>query len=282
MVSREPSPFPARGVLWHASSEGQLAHGRHLPAPELRELVEHYWFAQWDLRGLAPIVQETLPHPSVHWVTEAGHSACHGVPRGRFTRALAGLGGAFGVKFQPGGFHPFLRSSVAGIAGREVALAAVFGPDGAALAQRLARFAGEGGAGAAGDPGTEERLMDIAERFLLDRLPPRDEQLPAVQTIVQAIMSDREINRVDDLVARFGLHKRALQRLFAQYVGASPKWVIQRYRLHEAVERVAAGEAVSWSQLALDLGYFDQAHFIRDFKALIGRSPAGYARELAR
>ena len=70
---------------------------------------------------------------------------------------------------------------------------------------------------------------------------------------------------------------RALQRLFGDYVGVSPKWVIKRYRLHEAVEQLAGGRPPEWSALAQNLGYFDQAHFIRDFKRLVGRTPADYA-----
>ena len=83
---------------------------------------------------------------------------------------------------------------------------------------------------------------------------------------------------MDDLVDRYGLNKRMLQRLFARYVGVSPKWVIQRYRLNEAAEQLATGESVSQAELALNLGYSDQAHFIRDFKSIVGVSPAAYAR----
>ena len=64
---------------------------------------------------------------------------------------------------------------------------------------------------------------------------------------------------------------------FTGGVGVSPKWVLQRYRLHEAAERIAEGRDGDWAATALELGYFDQAHFIRDFKALIGASPAQYA-----
>jgi AraC-like DNA-binding protein len=61
-------------------------------------------------------------------------------------------------------------------------------------------------------------------------------------------------------------------------VGVGPKWVIKRRRLHEAVQRMEAGEPVDWPGLARELGYFDQAHFIHDFKAMVGRTPAEYAR----
>ncbi len=59
----------------------------------------------------------------------------------------------------------------------------------------------------------------------------------------------------------------------------TPKWVIQRYRLFEAAEQLAAGHT-DGVRVAHELGYFDQAHFIRDFKALVGRSPLEFARNL--
>ena len=93
------------------------------------------------------------------------------------------------------------------------------------------------------------------------------------------ILADREITQVEHLVHHSGVGKRTLQRLFSEYVGVSPKWVINRYRMHEALERVAAGESVDWTNLALDLGYFDQAHFIRDFKKLVGKTPTEYVSD---
>nr|WP_242594970.1 helix-turn-helix domain-containing protein [Corallococcus exiguus] len=73
-----------------------------------------------------------------------------------------------------------------------------------------------------------------------------------------------------------------MQRLFNRYVGVNPKWVIQRYRLHEAAERLRETPPPELARLALELGYFDQAHFIRDFRRIVGCTPAGYARQVAR
>ena len=56
--------------------------------------------------------------------------------------------------------------------------------------------------------------------------------------------------------------------------------MIRRYRLHEAAERLSDGEAVNLAELALDLGYFDQAHFVKDFGAIVGIAPREYAREV--
>ena len=68
-----------------------------------------------------------------------------------------------------------------------------------------------------------------------------------------------------------------MQRLFAAYVGASPKWVLRRARLHEAAARADQGVRLDWAALADDLGYFDQAHLTRDFTATVGVSPTRYA-----
>jgi AraC-like DNA-binding protein len=79
-----------------------------------------------------------------------------------------------------------------------------------------------------------------------------------------------------------GVKLRALQRLFRRHVGVSPKWVIRRARVQEAAERVARGERVVWASLASELGSFDQAHLIRDFRAQVGQTPAVYAATCAR
>jgi AraC-like DNA-binding protein len=85
--------------------------------------------------------------------------------------------------------------------------------------------------------------------------------------------------RVDDFARRRGLSVRRLQRLFLAHVGVGPKWVIRQYRLQEAVEQAADGP-LDWAALAADLGYSDQAHLVREFTAVIGVSPAAYARSV--
>jgi AraC-like DNA-binding protein len=109
-------------------------------------------------------------------------------------------------------------------------------------------------------------------------MPSSDETVGVVGGIIERIGADRTINRVDELCTQVGLGERALQRLFSDYVGVSPKWVIRRFRLHDAASRLAKAEDVNLTTLAQDLGYADQAHFTRDFKAIVGRSPSDYRR----
>jgi AraC-like DNA-binding protein len=81
---------------------------------------------------------------------------------------------------------------------------------------------------------------------------------------------------VEHLVARFGLPERKLQRLFHRYIGASPRWVIKRYRVYDVLTQLTAGEPVAGATLAQNMGYFDQAHLYNDFRKMIGCSPGEY------
>jgi AraC-like DNA-binding protein len=261
---------PPRGVLRTAMADpARTRHVRYHPSPDLESYVEHYWSVEWDFRGVPSERVEILPHPSVHLIFQRHVGArIMGVARGKFSRLLSGEGGIFAVKFTPGGFYPFLRAPISTITDRIANVRDVFGDDGVAVARSILTT------------GADESRIAIVEAFLRRRLE-RDDDAVRVADLVYAVAKDRTIVKVDDLAARCGANTRALQRLFAKYVGVSPKWVIQRYRLHEAAEQLAAGGDVKQAALGLGLGYSDQAHFVRDFKAVVGTSPAAYAKGAA-
>jgi AraC-like DNA-binding protein len=256
---------PPRGVLRATDAAGAFAHERRAPVADLAGFIEHFWRVAWEVPG-APVVREVLSHPSVHITIERGRSAVTGVPRGRFTRRLEGNGLVFGIKFVPGGFRPLVAFPIAQLTDRAIPLDQILGSRGPALEAAVLSQATMAG-----------QIM-IATAHLRELVPERDATVEQVAALVKQVLDDREIRKVDDLAQRSGLGSRALQRLFSDYVGVSPKWVIRRYRLHEAMERMDTGTAIDWSALALELGYFDQAHFIRDFKSLVGRTPGDYQR----
>src|SRR4029077_11616383 len=120
-------------------------------------------------------------------------------------------------------------------------------------------------------------MIEYAEALLDSIKPERDPLAGQAAALVARITDDPGLRRVDQLAASSGMTPRTLQRLFADYVGVSPKWVMRRARLHEAAERADGGEPVDWALLATDLGYADQAHLTRDFTVTIGVPPARYA-----
>jgi AraC-like DNA-binding protein len=271
-----------RGVLRPDLAATRFRLARYQPSDPLAPFVEYYWIPRWDLRGEPAHAQTILPHPNVHLVFEASGAGIFGVDRRLFTRSLSGLGLAFGVRFLAGCFRPFWQAPISQLTDRVVPAARLFGPQAEKTRQAIMRVSAGSvdPAGSAGSVDSEEAdawMIGCAEALLCSVRPEQDPLAEQVAALVSRITADPGLRRVDQLAAASGMTARSLQRLFADYVGVSPKWVMRRARLHEAAERADSGEPIDWASLAADLGYADQAHLTRDFTATIGTSPTRYA-----
>ncbi len=262
----DPEVGRARGMVRRTLPEGKMRHARRRPPRELQPWIAHFWMIQWDLRGCKPQLVENLPHPNVHLIFEEDGAVVSGVQTRKFSRVIEGCSQVFGVKFRAGGFRPFLGAAVSTLADRVVPAKKVFGKEVEGLQAILISSA------------KEAEKLEAAGSFFLTRVPKPDKTATLADELVNRILGEPEIKTVDDLVAHAGMGKRSLQRIFNEYVGVSPKWVIRRYRLHEVMERLNSGAQPDWAQLALELGYFDQAHLINDFKSILGYSPTQYQK----
>lgn len=256
-------PGPARGVLPGASLPADaLHHARIGASAALADRVQHCWIVRWDLRGQPALTPQTLPHPNVHAVFDDEGAWLYGVHTRRFSRRLEGRGEVFGIKFRPGVAQAIAGVPAARLRNRRVPL-----PGGDALQRALLARSPD-----------DEAMVGVAEAWLSHTLPAADQRALQAAAIVDAIAADPAITRVEQLLPRWATSLRGLQRLFNEHVGVGAKWTINRYRLHEAIERMASGAPQDWAALALELGYFDQAHFIRDLKAMTGRTPGQLLR----
>ena len=236
---------------------------RRTPAPVLAPYVAWYWSVRWDLRGRPAHRQVTLPHASSHLTVEEGAAWLYGPPRRRFERVLAGEGRVVGVRFTAGGLAAVLGRALVG------------GPVPASTLPGLGSDELAAAVTGSVDIDDAARMFD---RALTTVLPEDvDPAVEIVENAVRIVEQDRSLLRVSDLADRLGLATRTLQRFFATYVGVSPGWVIRRCRLQEVALRATEGGHVDWVRLAADLGYYDQAHLVRDFTTAIGVPPARYA-----
>lgn len=222
------------------------------PSADLAPYVAHYWVVSWEYGE--PYRQLIVPYPNVHLTFTGGSATVQGVCSGHQVRVLEGSGSVFGVAFRPGGFRPFLRAPMSTLTDRRVAASEVFSGD-------------------LPDPVG----VPTVEAYLRSQHPSPDAKAARATEAVETIAAHPEITRVGALARRLDLGVREVQRLFADYVGVGPKWVIRRYRLREVTERLEQGGVVDWGDLAAELGYADQAHFVRDFKDMFGESPTWYA-----
>ncbi|MER6827775.1 AraC family transcriptional regulator [Streptosporangium sp. NPDC000563] len=248
-----------RGILHFGAA--RFRYGRHACHPALAPFVEHHWIVRWELDE--PYEQRIVSHPSVNLVFHEHGSHVAGVITGDYLEVLTGTGVVVGTRFRPAGFRPFLGAPLSTITDLRVPASRILGPDADAVTPAVLAA-------------SDEEAVRALEGFLLTRLPVRDPVAERAADLVASVLTDPAIVRVGDLAALHGLSVRHLQRLFSDHVGVSPKWVIRRYRIHEAAER--AGPATDWSRLAADLGYSDQSHFTRDFTGVIGMPPTAYVR----
>lgn len=258
----QPKVGQPRGPLVHPPG---VANGRIHPSDDIAPWVEHYWWVRWDVAG--PQVAEVLSYPSLHVTFEAHEARIVGVVRQKFTRRLTGRGEVFAVKFRPGMFRPWFGAPVVRLTDLSPALGAQLGAPPAQLLREV--FA----------ESDEIARAHVLERHLRVRLPPVDAEAELARDLVERVQTERTLKSVAELARSSGLGARALQRLFRDYVGVGPKWVIRRFRLQEAAELLASTDQ-SVGAVAAALDYFDQAHFVRDFKAVVGEAPSEYVRRV--
>src|SRR5450432_3158480 len=170
-----------------------------------------------------------------------------------------------GVHFKPGGAFPFLPLPVDELHGLHISLEDVWG-----------RWASE----------LRERLLEatsLADRFrileeaLLARIWRPLERHRAVAFALGQWGGGPKTRTVGDVTEETGLSARRFIEVFRRQVGLTPKLFCRVRRFQEVVQRVPMGQRVDWADVALSCGYFDQAHFIHDFRAFSGLSPTSYA-----
>jgi AraC-like DNA-binding protein len=258
----KPKLEPARGVLYPHPPGVQV--GRFWPSPELAAFVEHYWWVRWQVAQ--PQIQEVLSYPSVHVVFEGADARIVGIVRARFTRRLEGGGSVCAIKFQPGMFRLIHAEPAVRLTDRSIALGAELGRPASALAAELARLP------------SEPARVQLLEECLRAVVPEPSAHAELARDLVALAREDSSLQSAAGLARAGGLTLRGLERLFRDYIGVGPKWVVRRFRLQEAADRLQSG-AETVAAVAASLGYFDQAHFVRDFKAVVGSTPSEYKQE---
>ncbi|MBM9466912.1 helix-turn-helix domain-containing protein [Nakamurella leprariae] len=251
----------------HRTEASPFRLGRSAVPDALAPFAEHGWTVDWSLDPAGPAhPSAVIPAPSVHVTVERGEpgevrhghplpaTLVHGVVTRMFSVELAGAGSVVGVRFRAGGFAAFCGRDVDDLTDRVLPARSLLGP-------------------AVPDDGAE------LATWLADRAPEPPPVLAELTALLDAVAADPTVVRVEQLAALAGWSVRGTQRVFRAMVGVSPKWVITRLRLLEAAHRLELEPELNVAELAVQLGWYDQAHLTRDFRRLLGRPPGRYARE---
>lgn len=267
LVQTRPAPHDrARGLVSSRSSGRRIRSETILPRASLADVVATFWVGAWDLPEEEPHETELLGDPCMHVVIEDGtarrESRIVGVWTHLWRRKLEGRGKVVGAKIRAGAAKAFFDEPASHFTNGIVPLDEVFGPAARHLEELVTT-----------SPDDAAAVGHLSAWLSSRRRTRGREDTSLAVALVERITHDLRITKVEHLEAASGMHRRVLERLFAEHVGAPPKHVIRRHRLQEVALRLERGEAPSLADLAAELGYTDQAHLTRDFKGVVGKSP---------
>ena len=168
-----------------------------------------------------------------------------------------------GVHFRPGGAFPFFDVPASELADQSVPLDALWGSAASELRERLLATP------------TPEAKFRVLEACLLEQLAKPLERHPAVSFGIQQLRQSQQ-QSVAQVVDKAGFSQRRFIQLFDEQVGLTPKRFCRVSRFQRVVQIAHGADEIDWADLALDCGYYDQAHFIHDFQSFAGITPTTY------
>ncbi|MFA7445785.1 MAG: helix-turn-helix transcriptional regulator [Flavobacteriaceae bacterium] len=184
---------------------------------------------------------------------------------GQLTRPLeiepTGKTGIFAVRFYPDGFLPFATVPIKEMENRAVSLVELFGEEGKNIESRILNT-----------DSVSDRI-NLVEDFLKSRLTNKEMIDHIVKSTVETILTANGQLSVDELSRETNITRRQLERKFSSVIGLSPKQLSKTIRLQAVLKILLSKKFTNLTTLAHENEYYDQSHFIKDFKELTGFTP---------
>ncbi len=124
-----------------------------------------------------------------------------------------------------------------------------------------------------------DKKIQLVENWLLQRLKDQSTPESVIQYAVALTIQYPSELSISEIKNKIGYSHRHFIQLFKKHVGLSPKQYQRIVRFNKVLESINNGENISWPQLSLSCGYYDQAHFIKEFKEFSGLNPKEYLYE---
>ncbi len=246
------------------------------PHPDLTALVKCYWTLE-SPHEQTPARNTIVPDGCMKLIFHYGdlykHYPGNGdsilLPQcfliGQLTRPYevepTGKTGTFFVCFHPNGFLPFTTIPIKEMENTAVPLEQLFGTDGLELEQQILNT-----------NSNNERIARI-ETFLLRRLADKKRIDQIIQSTVETILITNGQLSVTELSRQTRITRRQLERRFSSVIGLSPKQLSKTIRLQATLKVLLKRKIKNLTDLAYECDYYDQAHFIKDFKEFTGLTP---------
>lgn len=169
-----------------------------------------------------------------------------------------------GVHFKPGGCYPFIHFPMVELNDLTIELDLVLGNEANSIREAILH-----------EPCIDKRFS-ILENYFLQKGKNKMENHALVHYSVNQLAQSPQMWTIKDLSTKTGITQKHLITLFKKYVGLSPKMFSRINKFQKVIRLIEQQKKIDWSMLAYECGYFDQAHFIKEFQAFSGINPAAY------
>ncbi len=246
------------------------------PSSELSAFVMCYWTLE-SAKENTPLKNTIVPDGTMKLIFHYGETYKHHpnnnesiiLPKcfliGQLTQPYIveplGVTGSFVVRFHPNGFLPFATISIKEMENTAVSLEKLFGEEGTEIGENILNA-----------KDTEERIH-LIEKFLLKRLTDKKIIDNVIKSTIDTILNANGQFSVNELSEQNNINRRQLTRKFSSAIGLSPKQLSKTIRIQNTLKKLLSNEVKSFTDLAYENEYFDQAHFIKDFKEFTGLTP---------
>lgn len=258
-----------------------MLYRTYIPGPPLGRLVESLWLYEGD--NLPHGKERVLPDGAMNLIINLREDKLRVYCRQDYGECqtfrgslLSGAHSEFvvidtacletvmGVHFRPGGAFPFFRSPGNELRDTQVSLDALWGSRAAGLRDRLL------------EAKTAEEKFRILERTLLARAARPLMGHPAVGFALRELQCVPHTRTISEVRRQIGLSPRRFIEAFSEEVGLTPKLFCRIRRFQRVLRAMRSGRRIEWADIALSCGYFDQPHFIHDFRSFSGMNPTAY------
>ncbi len=251
------------------------------PSPPLDQFIESIWYCENGPKphalervlpsGAAQLIvnlkedRTRLYHPELgsHRVTATSGTVLSGVQSRYCVIDTAEQEHVLGVAFRPGGTGPFFGVPAHETRDAHIPLDVLWGRRAASLREQLLEASGP------------YAKLNAMERTLAG-IRSHSEVHPAVAFAIEHFGRQPHEASIAAVTGAIGLSPKRFIERFKASVGVTPKRYCRILRFQRALARAENGRRVDWTRVAVDCGYFDQAHFIHDFRSFAGITPGGY------
>jgi len=178
--------------------------------------------------------------------------------------------GFIAVRFRSGALRHFSALPLAELRDDVLPIGEVWGAEGRDVAEQVAQ---------AGSRGARVSLL---EAWLLRCLQHYHKGQPAIEAALHQLYYGHREVKIDVLADRIGMSRRHFERVFREQIGVTPKLFQRTARFNLTVRELLLSASADTLAVALDHGYYDQAHFIHDFQTFVGDSPAAFLQHTTR